>query len=79
MAGRAVEAYGTKHEISGNYIYNIRRGIVVASDYTKVSFNEINYVFGDGFRVINNHTIVEYNRVRNSMVIINFKMLNINN
>lgn len=68
QAGTAINLYGTRNEAVGNYIYNVRRGIVVGSSYTYVARNYINYVFGDGFRAVNNHTVVEYNTVANSMV-----------
>lgn len=70
QAGTAVLLGGENNEATGNYIYNVRRGVVIFGPYMRASFNFINYVFGDGFRVLHNHTIVDFNLVTNSMVML---------
>jgi hypothetical protein len=64
----AVFARDTKSLIlRDNYLYHNKRGIVMMSENTIVQRNVINYVIGDGFRILHNNSLVEFNLVQNSM------------
>eukprot|EP00026_Physarum_polycephalum_P008985 Phypoly_transcript_09092.p1 GENE.Phypoly_transcript_09092~~Phypoly_transcript_09092.p1 ORF type:complete len:393 (+),score=58.42 Phypoly_transcript_09092:160-1338(+) len=67
QGGDGIVTSGTRVRIIGNYIFNVRRGITASATYGYYAHNHINYVFGDAFRVVNNHTWVEYNLAENSM------------
>jgi len=64
-AANGISAGGTKVTLSKNQLKNVNFGISVGATYSQVEHNTIENFSGDGLRGLGDHTVFEYNTVKN--------------
>ncbi len=64
-APNAIQAGGTRITIRGNHAKNVNFGISVTATHSLVEHNVVENFAGDGMRGLGDHTVFQYNTVKN--------------